>query len=516
MLAAWLLLVIAVGSLSGGCASPGCLARDYGHGSVVCVCNAEHCDVPEPLPLGQLAAGAAAHYVSSKAGERLALGMARFAPLPTLATQEKVATLRVNYDTRFQEVLGFGGAVTDSSAILTHSLSSATADSLVRSYFGDEGIGYTFLRVPLGGCDFSTHKYQYLDDHPGDVHLKHFNLSAEDFEHKIPFIKRAVQVSPAPVKLLAASWSAPEWMKFVVDPTTNASSLKKEYYDAYAAYHVKFLEKYAAEGLDFWGITPQNEPTGGLRSSRWNMMGWQPAEMRQFLAHSFCPALRAAGFDHLKVMLGDDNTNRLSAWQKLYKDTVLDKCVSGMAVHWYTDDETSHSVLEQVHQQHPDKFLLYTEACIEDAVALGSWERGARYISNIIQVLRHWGVGWVDWNLVLDERGGPNWAGNFVDAPVVANASADEFYKQPMFYALAHVSRFVPPGSVRVGLEGPLEGAAFLTPDRSTVIVLLGRADGDTEAVISDAERGSLSLRVPANSMHTVVYKQHVDVRSEL
>ncbi|KAJ8869053.1 hypothetical protein PR048_030608 [Dryococelus australis] len=127
-----------------------------------------------------------------------------------------------------------------------------------------------------------------------------------------------------------------------------------------------------------------------------------------------------------------------------------------------------------------------------------------------LQVTNNWVTGWVDWNMVLDLNGGPNWVNNLVDAPVIVNATADEFYKQPMFYALAHFAKFVPPGSVRIGLEtgqaSGIENVAFLTPENVTVVVLHNIKNTDAEAVISDSEKGSISLKIAANSMNTIIY----------
>nr|CAD7417790.1 unnamed protein product [Timema poppensis] len=139
------------------------------------------------------------------------------------------------------------------------------------------------------------------------------------------------------------------------------------------------------------------------------------------------------------------------------------------------DAYSSVNNLDTVHEEFPDKFLLYTEASNlhssrQAPVLLGSWSRGEAYMSSIIEVTNHWVTGWVDWNLALDLDGGPNWANNTVDSPIIVNATADEFYKQPMFYALAHFSKFVPPGSFRISLETEnnsnfIENVAFLTED---------------------------------------------------
>ncbi|KAJ8897274.1 hypothetical protein PR048_002620 [Dryococelus australis] len=322
---------------------------------------------------------------------------------------------------------------------------------------------------------------------------------------QMPFLKIAQEVSPEQVKLFGTAWTAPQWMK-EIDNTTGKSSLKKEYYQVYANYYIRFLKSYAKEGIKFWGLTPQNEPGVAIILGKVITMGWTPEEMLQYLVENLCPALTANGYGDLKMMLLDDNRNYVPEWIKILKNDSLRACVNGLALHWYTDKTTSVSILDEAHTEYPDKFMIYSEACPEyvcgilfndhylrhvvfepernpedQRVILGNWKDGAQYISSIIQASRssvsnNWVSGWVDLNMAIGLDGGPNWLNETRnDAPVVVNATADEFYKQPTFYGIAHVSRFVRPGSVRVGLHtgsDSLQGVAFLTPDRVTVVVL--------------------------------------------
>nr|CAD7585796.1 unnamed protein product [Timema genevievae] len=242
-----------------------------------------------------------------------------------------------------------------------------------------------------------------------------------------------------------------------------------------------FLDAYAEQNVEFWGLTPQNEPDHGLEYGLFNSMGWYPSEMLEWIVGYLGPALDDAGYADLKIMINDHQRTMISKWAELYKNESLSKFVSGMAVHWYTDQDSDPKILTQFHNEYPEKFLLYTEACVmpaaeETSVILGSWERGERYMTDILEVMNNWVTGWTDWNMALDLEGGPNWVSNFVDAPIIVNATADEFYKQPMFYALAHFSKFVPPGSVHIGLDSDddtgIENIAFLTPDNVTVVIL--------------------------------------------
>ncbi|XP_063233884.1 lysosomal acid glucosylceramidase-like [Bacillus rossius redtenbacheri] len=512
------MLLLAAMCAAGRAGGKDCVARRFGHGSAVCVCNATYCDTAGG-GLGRLPPGAARRFASTKDGGRLVASVSRFYATPHVARVRRKpvagAAFKVNQRQRYQQIIGFGGAATDAATINTYSLSARTSEQLIRAYFGEEGIGYTLIRVPVGSSDFSAHYYGYTDDYPEDTSLRHFNLSREDFEYKIPFISRAKQVSPSPLKLISTPWSAPDWMK-VINPKTNVNWLRKDLYKVYANLYLKFLEGYAAKGLRFWGLTPQNEPSEGLATGKFNKMGWTTDDMVSFLVRDLCPLLKEKGHGGVKVMINDDQRRDVAEWLKTYSDKELYECAAGMAVHWYKDQETPAAILSKAHHLYPEKFLLYTEACFEHekkdpAVTLGKWEKGALYMADIIEVINNWVTGWMNWNLALDADGGPNWADNTVDSPIIVNATADEFYKQPMFYAIAHFSKFVPPGSVRVGLElqwgGGIEGVAFLTPANVTVLVLQNRQDTSSLTSISDPVRGTMYLKLEANSMNTVLYR---------
>lgn len=182
-------------------------------------------------------------------------------------------TLVVNDRKLYQTIKGFGGAFTDAVGVNLLSLSPAMRETMLRQYFSPDGLGYTIGRVPIASCDFSTHEYSY-DDVAGDLAMDHFNLTTEDFVYKIPFIKRAQQLSNNQLKLFASPWSAPGWMKTNGDMKGGGlldGAIDGPYYEAWATYLVKFFAEYYAQGISFWGLTGQNEPTSG----RIPNYGWQ-------------------------------------------------------------------------------------------------------------------------------------------------------------------------------------------------------------------------------------------------
>nr|CAD7200238.1 unnamed protein product [Timema douglasi] len=438
-----------------------CVARKYDQESIVCVCNATYCDLIEPTTVDQLAGNVARHYISTIEGRRLEPATLHFS---TETLDIANATyFQVNKNVTYQQILGFGGAMTDSAAIQINSLSEEAQQLLLSAYFSPEGLEYSFVRVPMGGSDFSTHYYAY-DDVVNDSTLRYFNLTEEDYLLKLPNIKRAQSLSNGKVKLFTTAWSAPDWMKNI--QTNGLSSLKPEYYQLWADYYIKFLDAYAAEDVRFWGLTPQNEPSHGrILYDGFNSMGWTADQQLEWVVGNLAPTLEENGYSDLELMILDDQRFFLTDWvDTIFQNETANKVTSGVAIHWYLDTLSSANKLDTAHEAFPDKFLLYTEACITT-------------LSLVCKVTNHWVVGWVDWNLVLDLDGGPNWANNTVDSPIIVNATADEFYKQPMFYALAHFSKFVPPGSVHIGLETEnnsnfIENVAFVTEEGIKVIIL--------------------------------------------
>nr|CAD7198595.1 unnamed protein product [Timema douglasi] len=463
--------------------------RLWGDVSYACVCNATYCDDITPAELESLPSGQFRHYTSDIRHYRLWRTTEDFKAETNNETSTAYFTLDLSK--LYQEILGFGGAMTDSAALNIANLSAPAQELLLRSFFSSEGQEFSFIRTPMAASDFSVRHYVY-DDVAGDVTLQNFSLVAEDFQFKIPYLKRAQELSSGKIKIFTAPWNVPDWIK--VKNGTTLGPISEEFYQVWADYFVRFFEAYSEEGVDFWGLTPENEP------QFLNRGGWTPETMTPWVVNYLKPALDKAGFGHLKLMICDDQRTNVPDWSEnvsedktqgrrnfgvlekgMWIDEQMRNLSSGLAVHFYMDSVNNTDILDRVHQDFPEKFILYTEACngTGKPVVIGSWERGEGYSSDIIQVLTHWGSGWVDWNLALNPDGGPNIEGIFVDAQIIVNSTSDEFYKQPIFYHLAHFAKFVPPGSRRADLtteDGKgVEGVAFLTQDRVAVIVLLNR-----------------------------------------
>ncbi|KAK4323931.1 hypothetical protein Pmani_005390 [Petrolisthes manimaculis] len=506
------LVAVVLGVLWTGVAAQDCAPRQYGFDSVVCVCNATYCDNPGPIS-SPADATQFTSVISAREGQRFQVNTADKGTAPTdggtIITLDRTQTR--------QSIIGFGGAFTDSTALNVYSLSAPVVDQFVKTYFSEDGIKYNLCRIPMAGSDCSTRPYSY-DDVEGDVDLVNFALEPEDTDYKIPLILKAKAASPDPLLLFGSPWSPPAWMKS--NGMFNGSGyLLPEMWQPYSNYFVKFVEAYEAAGADMWGLTTQNEPLSGFDENwGWNTCGWTAEDMRDWIKQNLGPTLEAAGMRRLKLMVDDFNRDTLPWYvQPMLEDPDCANYVDGTAVHWYSDQWVGPEVLDETQELFPDKWLLHTEACQgwdvggEDSVQLGSWERAQDYVFRIIENLNHYTRGWVDWNMALDLLGGPNWANNMLDSPIIVNATADEFYKEPLFYTMGHLSKFVQPGYQYIQsstTDGDLQTVAFQSADSSeSVLIVLNSGESVKTVSVDDGSGSYVNLDLPVKSLVTLLYK---------
>ncbi|XP_069041096.1 lysosomal acid glucosylceramidase isoform X2 [Lepisosteus oculatus] len=506
------LLAMTVSQSAGDSAD--CLPRSFGQSSVVCECNSTYCDSPGVLSLPSK--GQYLSFLSSRAGARLQPGSGTLRNSSTGAA----LVLSINPAQKYQRIKGFGGAMTDAAAINILSLSRATQDQLLGAYFSKEGIQYTVVRVPMASCDFSTREYTYADT-PDDFELRKFSLAKEDTEMKIPLLQRAQALSPQPLSLFASPWSAPAWMKTNGD-LNGKGTLKGEpgnkYHKTWAQYYTRFLDEYRRYNLSFWAVTAENEPTAGLLANySFQSLGFTAERQRDFIARDLGPALARSAHPATQLLILDDNRLLLPYWAKVVlSDLQAARYVHGIAVHWYLDGLVPADLsLGTTHRLFPEYYLFGSEACVgsmpwDRGVWLGSWERGEQYSHDIMQDLNHYVTGWTDWNLALDQGGGPNWVKNFVDSSVIVDASRDVFYKQPTFYSIAHFSKFLDAGSQRVGVssshDSALEVTAFIRPDAVATLIVLNRSEEDLQFEVQDVGVGVIPAVSPAHSIMTLLW----------
>jgi O-glycosyl hydrolase len=372
------------------------------------------------------------------------------------------ARIVVDGDTLFQEIIGFGGAFTEASAYNFFKLPSLLQKKVIELYFGEDGINFSLGRIHINSCDFSLESYSF-DDFENDYSLKHFddNVTHDTLEI-IPFIREAMLASSLKIRLVASPWSPPAWMK-VPSPDTGKSSmlgsetpngLRNEHRVKYAwaKYISRFVSAYKGKGVDIWAVTPQNEPEF---PAPWEACSYNASFESQFINSFFGPIMKT---DHpdVKILAFDHNKDHLEAWAKEILGKDKHGYVDGMAFHWYggmdrmTDGTFGYEAVRATYEFAPNKLLLNTEGCSCPGIWLNNWLRAERLGHDILYDLMNYAQGWIDWNLLLDDAGGPNHLGNVCDASLLAMDEHTRLHVQPKYYYFAHFSKFILPGSRRV------------------------------------------------------------------
>ncbi|GKU26295.1 glycoside hydrolase family 30 protein [Clostridium folliculivorans] len=410
-------------------------------------------------------------------------------------------TLKIDRNKKYQKIVGFGGAFTESAAYTLARMDEEKREEIVKKYFDQvDGLAYSIGRVHIHSCDFSLGNYTYVEEN--DVELKTFDISHEK-QWVLPFIDAARKTRNGEILLLASPWSPPGWMKSNGE-MNHGGTLLPEYYEAWANYYAKYIKAMRKEGFDIWAITVQNEPAA---LQVWDSCLYSAEEERDFLKNHLGPTLEREGLSDVKIYIWDHNRDILfERADTVLSDPEAAKYVYGTGNHWYVSEEFEN--LSKLHDKYPDKHILFTEGCQEGGLHLGSWLTGERYGRNMIGDFRNWQEGWIDWNLILDETGGPNHVGNLCDAPIVADTKAQEIHYNSSYYYIGHFSKYVKPGAVRIdsAIEGAsnLEQVAFLNEDGSVVLIVMNESD-NTESFDIEADGQYANYVLEAHSIATFI-----------
>ena len=445
--------------------------------------------------------------------------------------EDKNVSIQLFPDKKYQNIIGFGGAFTESSAFLLNKLSNEKRKQIIDAYFGSNGAAYSLTRTHINSCDFSLSNYSYAPV-KGDTNLENFSID-EDRNDIIPMIKEALAKSKDGFKIIASPWTAPPWMKD--NNNWVGGKLLPEYYDSWALFFSKYLTEYKKEGINIWGITVENEPLGN--GNNWESMHFTPEEMANFVNKHLGPKLETDGHD-VKILGYDQNRGEeLKEWVKvLFRDDDITKYFYGTAIHWYasTVDWMPES-LNFTHEIAPHKHIINTEACIDAEVPHWQddewyWKKEAtdwgwdwapekdkkyhpkyvpvyRYARDIIGCLNNWVGGWIDWNMVLDRQGGPNWAKNWCIAPVIVDPENDEVYITPLYYTIAHFSKFIRPSAVRIGFknfDNELMVTAAQNTDASIAVVILNMT-GNKKNINLSLGKKSVNFTISAQAIQTII-----------
>lgn len=418
------------------------------------------------------------------------------------AVQDCMHVVNVYPDAEYQTVRGFGGAFTESAAHNYAGMSGEKRKELIKAYFGQEGLRYQMGRIHMNSCDFALGNYAYVEE--GDAALKTFSI-AHDFEKIIPLIWDAQKESGKDMEFLVSPWSPPAFMK-TNGEMNHGGKLKKEFYPVWAAYFVKFIRAYREAGIPIGFLTVQNEP---MAVQAWDSCIYTSKEEAVFVREYLGPALEEAGLSDVGIFVWDHNKEE--AYQR-FRETAADeeteKYIRGAAVHWYTGDH--FDAIELIRKKYPDKEVFFTEGCVEYSrfADSGEVEKAEMYAHDILGNLNAGISASFDWNLFLDQEGGPNHVGNFCAAPIMCNAENDTYEKRLSYYYIGHFSRYIEPGAVRIGTTrytDAVEAIAFRNPNGERALVLLNKTEKELPVTVREAGFGMETVLTP-HSIHTICY----------
>jgi len=485
------------------------------------------------------------------------------------------AGFTVNLDDRRQAIDGFGNSITESSVFVLACLTPEQRHAVLEEMYGERGANFTASRTVVGASDFALKGRYSYDDVNNDVALNHFSMAVhqdgfsrrrypqiqdEHYDmwqclHEIAAIKTGQQ--DPEWRLVASPWTAPAWMKdnkqFFDKQHRYGGALLPKYYDAFARYYVKYLQAYRDSGIEFWAVTPENEPMGNDGS--WESMHLSPDVEAELIGQYLGPEMEKSGFGNVKILGFDQNTFEAAPYTAaIFGDAAANRYTDGTALHWYGSTISCFpEVLDSLHAAHPGKRLIHTEGCVDNLGRPGWpgvsdyegyqeccwfnndtfwWTPSAtdwaystpwwpqwhpkyavvhRYATYIIDGLNHWLTGYIDWNAVLDSIGGPTHVQNNCGAMLMVDYKNDILYFTPYYYVLKQFSRSMRPGDTVLGIKNEtleienIHLCAVEKQDGSIAVNILNTG----EAVTFPLHIGeyTANIHMPANSVETIIVK---------
>lgn len=422
--------------------------------------------------------------------------------------RETENSIFVNPNNTFQTFIGMGGAITDASAEVFAKLSDKNQEEILSAYYGEKGIDYTLMRTSIHSCDFSSGSFTYIEE--GDKELNTFSID-HDRRYRLPMIKQAIEKAGGSMLFYATPWSPPAFMKDN-NNMLQGGKLLPEYYDAWAKYYAKFIKEYEKEGIPIWGVTIQNEP---MAVQRWESCIYSAEEERDFLKNHLGPVLEQEGLGDKNIVVWDHNRDLINhRVNTIFDDPDASKYAWGVGFHWYETwrkGEPKFDNLQKIQEAYPDKKLLFTEGCNEgfDAEKYQFWPNAERYGKSIINDFNRGTVGWTDWNILLDETGGPNHVSNLCFAPIHADTRVDSIIYTPTYYFLGHFSKYIRPGAKRVSTVSSisfLESTSFINENGKMVTVVLNTTDSALDYKVYVGANMAIPVEIPARAIQTIVY----------
>lgn len=427
------------------------------------------------------------------------------------------SVITINPFIRYQEIDGFGAAVTGSTCYNLMQMTPADRTKfLIETFSEKDGLGFSYIRISIGCSDFSLSEYTCCDTQG----IENFALQSEEKKYVIPILKEILAINPA-IKILGSPWTCPRWMKVnnleEKKPFNSWTSgqLNPDYYQDYATYFVRWIQDFGKEGIKIYSVTPQNEPLNRGNSASL-FMGWK--EEQAFVRDALGPAFKAAGL-HTKIYAFDHNYNydNIPGQQeypiKMYADEVAAAFLTGAAYHNYGGRRKE---LNNIRQKRPDKELIFTETSI------GMWNDGRNLKKRLMEDMRevalgtvnNWCKGVIVWNLMLDTERGPWREGGCKTCYGAVDISREDYKTiilNSHYYIIGHMSSVVKPGATRIRSQGPSENgltyAAFENPDGTLAFVLLNEGTADSHLTVTDG-KNYLNCMIPAKSVASYRWKK--------
>ena len=427
----------------------------------------------------------------------------------------------------YQKVDGFGGAMTEAAGYALSKLSDEDRKAAIDAYFGKDGIGSTIIRTHIDSCDFSVGMYQAVEDVVSDPEFTTFTIN-RDRQYIIPAIKDAMAACDKPISVLLSPWSPPAaWKTAPAKVVIGANApemirknapkgdsdegsrcwgghLKPEFYPSWARYMVKYIQAYLDEGIPVKWVSIQNE---AMAVTPWDSCQWTAEEEKVFLRDHLYPEMLKAGLiGKVGIYIWDHNKERIFERACGTLDEKTRPMVEGIAFHWYTGDH--FDAVRMTHEAFPEKDLMFSEGCVEYSVMGGQSEVtfGQRYAHDMIGNLNAGMNKFIDWNMYLDEIGGPNHVGNYCGAPVMLDGKGS-FEKKVSYYYIGHFSKYIQPGATHIrssSYSDKLEVTAARNPDGSIALVVLNRT-GEEIPYNLRIQGQLVQLKAEPNSIATAI-----------
>ena len=427
--------------------------------------------------------------------------------LPLVSPTRTGIAIPLDAQQTYQEMEGFGAALTESSAlVLMEHLSDAARAAVLADLFApEEGIGISYLRLTMGASDFARFSYTYHDLPIGqtDTSLQQFSLGA-DLDYVVPVLKEILAIAPD-LRIMATPWTAPAWMK-TNERLIDGGNLNPSFYAAYAQYFVRYVAAMAAEGIPIAAITVQNEP---LHQAGYPTMLMSAAEQLVFIRDYLGPAFARADLD-TKIIIYDHNWDEPGYPLEILADPVAKQYIWGSAFHCYAGQVEAMSI---VRQAHPDRGIFFTEC------SGGGWSTdfGANLAWNMdnlfVGATRNWAKTVLLWNLALDEQAGPQNGGcGDCRGVITVNATSGQVTRNVEYYLLGHFAGFVRPGAFRIETPATrsagLSQVAFQNPDLSRVLVAFNHRDQALELEVQLDDNRAFRYTLPARTLATFHWKE--------